>query len=1704
MSVSSLHFGSKFNRKYRNIKGLTFSTWDSESIKAYSVGEIKSRNREDEEQVSLTSLHLGAVLLSENCKSCHGNSETCHGHFGYLNLPTPVFHPLYKDTCRDALLSFCRQCHHLTVSMETLIQKGIIERSLDEIPAPVERLKAIASIIRGSKTPVCAHCNADISVVRWNEVKYVFENIEVQQEVPAAQALKRFSEVHMPHLNLIGYDSRNQIKGFIIERLAVPPNNIRPKILAGSITAEDDLTKLLMAIIAETEKSDPDPSVISARVFSYFDNSKQIVKTDNKVSKSIIERIKGKAGQIRSNLVGKRVNFCARTVITGDPIIDIDEIGVPAEIATRLTFPERATHYNMRALQEMVDRGPRDYPGANYYMRNNEVRAILGGGRGIKLQEGDLVERHLLTGDIIAFNRQPTLHKMSLMSHRVRILPFRTFRLNLAVTSPYNADFDGDEMNLHLPQSLPAKAELQHIMKVEQQIVSPQSNRPVMGLVQDALLASRLLTLRDTFLEKKDFFQLLGWVDGWSDRVPPPCIMHPKPLWSGKQVISIVLEASIGAKESRLLFTSIANEHQRGVGDDFNYNPLDTEVLIRNGQHIAGILDKKSMGKSTGSLVHRLWLESKSEDSAQSSNKARLFLNLVQRVLNQYMLTRGFSIGIKDTIASSNILNTIGHTIQNAKQEVSKFVDKATSAAGIDTQPGETMEQAFERNVNRVLNEAVSNVGKQVYSRLSTHNSIKNMVTAGSKGSLFNIAQIIATVGQQNVEGKRIAFSYTANRSLPLFLSNDRQALSKGFVVNSYLKGLSPTEFFFHASGGREGLSDTAVKTSESGYIERKLVKSLEDLSARYDGTVRNSLDWVYQFLYGEDGLDASYLIPQKFRVINMTAGEIARFYTHDITNPSYGVGILTPSLINLIQTDAEMFDLLQAELENIQMYGARIKHLLYPLGYESDPSTGRVSLPDKYPMPINFDRLINDISRSHINDVVVDLSPKKIIEDVRELVDSLEALLPASKTGVYAMSKADPLFLLKTLIFTRLSSRDLIFKCKIASQDFDWLLTEIKHIFIRCIVAPGESVGVVAATSIAEPATQMTLNTFHHAGISAKNVTLGIPRLSELLDCKKEPKTPSLTVYLDKAPAQFVLGMAHQTPEEIEAAYSFRMRSDLTVVTVEDLLLNASVLIDPTDERSLVKSDQEFLSDSLAVSLHDPAAMSPFVVRFELNRQILIDKMMEDLVPNIAEEIAKICQAEDVLAGAFVAFSGPTSGNPIVRVRMPLATKQMGVTEEVDSRLLLIGQGLIKNVARVQLSGVQGIKRIFRKQRSMTTYNTDTSEFNTEPIWVLETDGSNLPDVLKIPGVDATRTVSNDLHEIKNTLGIEAARQQLLNEIKAVISFDGSYVNQRHLSILCDYMTHIGDFVSMDRHGVNKLPTDCLQRATVELMGPILARGAMNFKRDTLQGPSQRLICGLPGKFGTGSFDVFVDVDKVMSSSVSSTRHRAKDFIIDERVDMQGTPVTEMGMQQTQFENLQGLSLSMSPDEDMYVDDANMTPAAFDFTPDMMASPAGMDIGTEIDIDEQWSDSLSGQYTYQTSETAFTGITPSGASPEASPAGGLTEVDYSPTDGLFGITPGASASPMYSPTTASQFHSGASPSYMEQSMFSPTSSPAYGNFSAAASPAYSPTTSPAYAQMDANIYSPTASPTYNTSSPAYGYSPDENIDDYVGYSPPT
>ena len=1255
----------------KTIDAIRFSVWSPTEIRKYSVAEITAPETYDEDGMSvqggLMDGRLGTLEPGQKCLTCGNTAARCPGHFGHIELAEPILHIAFIDNIYKLLLSTCRSCSRLKVPQEDLDEFAKIRKR--EAAYSVVSQKRIPEQIleKAKKAKECPHCGKTQYELIFTKPTIFIEKTEIgEHRLLPVTIRERFSQILDDDLILLRYDPATaRPEWFILQAMPVPPVTVRPSIiLETGIRSEDDLTHKMVDIIRvnqrlkESKEAGTPPLIVQDLVdllqyhtTTYFDNEvsgiPQAHHRSGRPLKTLTQRLKGKEGRFRGSLSGKRVDFSSRTVISPDPNLDLSEVGVPETVAMKLTIPEIITEWNIERMKKLVINGPSKFPGVNYIVRPDGVKIRLDfvedrSTIADNLEIGYLVERHISNGDIVMFNRQPSLHQMSIMAHYVRVLPGKTFRLHPSVCPPYNADFDGDEMNLHVPQSEEARAEAILLMRVQDQLISPRYGGPIIGGLRDFITGAYLLTKDDTRLTVQEFSNL-AMLGSYEGELPKPAAKGKEgPMYTGKQLFSLFLP-----KDFNYVMTSKWSKGTKGVTKD---------VVIKNGELISGIIDKSSIGaEEPESVLHRI---AKDYGNVQ----AKKFLNSFLIIVKQYITHYGFSYGYSDLELPEKVRQGILDNIQQSYDTVNDFISQAKKGT-LKLTRGLSAEEALEAYIVNELSKARDKAGSTADQSFDETNAGRIMATTGARGSSLNIGQMAGALGQQSRRGKRLLTGYN-NRALPHFKEHDNNPDAHGFVKSNYRDGLSAIEFFFHAMGGREGLVDTAVRTQQSGYMQRRLINALEHIKLEYDGTVRDPHGHIIQFLYGEDGID--------------------------VAKSDHG----------------EAF---------------------------------------------NVNRLIE-------SQTIIDSGKKATKEEASEIAKKY--------TKTYNTR-------LRNLV------TDALLDAKLSKEGIETVGKKGLELFNKSKVEPGQAVGIVTAQSIGEPGTQMTLRTFHFAGIRERNVTLGLPRLIELVDARKKPVTPTMDIYLDEE---------SKTSREKAIEIARNVLQTKVSSVIDDIETNYST----------------------EIKLH-----------FNPNR------LRERAIT--VEEIDEVLQSNKK-------FKNEVQGNTIV----------LTLVEESDAPTVIIIRNKVLNTT---VKGVPDIERVTLVQKDNE--------------WVIQTTGSNIAKVFEVKGIDKKNVRTNNVFEIAGTLGIEAARNALINELNTTLDDQGLEVDIRYIMLVSDLMCSKGYMQQIGRHGIAGTKASVLARAAFEITVPTIARAALGGEVEQLKGVTENVIVGSTIPIGSGTVDLYMQVSK-------------------------------------------------------------------------------------------------------------------------------------------------------------------------------------------------------------------------------------------------
>ncbi|MHA1728422.1 MAG: DNA-directed RNA polymerase subunit A' [Promethearchaeota archaeon] len=860
----------------RIIDIIKFGILSPEEIRKMSSTRIITADTYDEDGLPIPSglmdQKLGTIEPGQRCATCGNRVGQCLGHFGHIELARPVVHVGYAKLILKILRAVCPKCNRILLTEQQFAnfenRKAQQKKVLDKIERNfVRRIYKTAR-----KTKECPYCGNMRKKITIEKPTTFYEEIEGKgtrrlNPIEIRERLASMTEMDCKLLEINPEATKPQ--WMILTVLPIPPVCVRPSItLDSGIRSEDDLTHKLVDVIRINQRLKENieagaPQLIvedlwellQYHVTTFFNNEVSGIPParhrSGRALRTLTQRLKGKEGRFRSNLSGKRVDFSARTVISPNPHISINEVGVPETIAKVLTIPTHVTEWNIEEMKQLVINGPDKHPGANYIIRTDKRRIDL---RYVKdrsmiadtIEPEYIIERHLKNGDLVLFNRQPSLHRMSIMAHEVRIMEGKTFRLSLLVCKPYNADFDGDEMNLHVPQCEEARAEAEFLLKVQEHIISPRYGGPILGGEHDFISMGFMFTRKEALFDTKTMYMLLNWGNVFL-RHPDfkiedlkPVVTEPEPLYSGKSIFSTLLPKDFNMQQ-RTNFCKICDVCQK------EECPYDAYLNIQNGEIISGVLDEKSYGagKAT-SILLRITKD-------YGTKVAQQFLDDSSGMILYIIISKALTMGL-DEVDITQIMPKINSIIDEANKNCNDFITAYNTRDEdiLPCAPGRTYKETLELRITELLNNARDSTGKIASAELGDTSHSVIMTKSGARGNPLNLTQMAACVGQQSVRGDRIHRGFY-NRTLPHFKINDLTPKARGFVRSSFRKGLNPIEFFMHAMGGREGLVDTAVRTSSSGYMQRRLVNALQDMVVQNDGTVRTSTDNIVQFIYGDD-----------------------------------------------------------------------------------------------------------------------------------------------------------------------------------------------------------------------------------------------------------------------------------------------------------------------------------------------------------------------------------------------------------------------------------------------------------------------------------------------------------------------------------------------------------------------------------------------------------------------------------------------------------------------------------------------------------------------------------------------------------------------------------------------------------------------------------------------------------------------------------
>ncbi|KAF2665315.1 DNA-directed RNA polymerase III [Microthyrium microscopicum] len=1452
-AASALPKGQVSDRTPMRIGALDFGVMSQDEIEKQAQLEVSDRNLYDLDaernptKNGPLDRHLGTSSKTAICATCGHEQRSCNGHWGFVRLEAPCFHIGFLAFTVEVLNQICKSCSRILLphAERQNYLKSLRKPNLDSFQKKklLQRLQADCKKVR--RCPHCDSSNGPVRKVPGHACKLMHLKFEfffksaakskvappdkdlfdkaldnytkknpdnarhmkkALDDLPAIKVHRLFCAIPTEDCELLGLNlQKGRPESYLWTHLPIPPPNIRPSVPGDQGTTEDELTTKLSEIIdlntrlREAIRLNEHLNIqmdyyekLQDHIAMYINShAPGLNKSEyGKAIRSFCSRLKGKQGRFRGNLSGKRVNFSGRTVISPDPNLSIEEVGIPEHVAKILSYPQMyAPRLDSlkRSLEAAIKNGPERYPGANGIQKLNGPHISLKvahqiGDKKIKqiiaeLQPGDIIHRHLINGDIVLFNRQPSLHKLSVLCHRVRVHQSRTFRFNESVCNPYNADFDGDEMNIHVPQTEEARAEALQLMGVKHNLVTPKNGAPIIAPIQDFITASYLISHKDQFFNKSQFSQIIGYMfdaDMFEDpdtgklqryELPPPTIRKPMYLWTGKQVFNVLMRPS---RECKVLV------NVEGKLKQFKPNallapdmsPEDAYMVVRNSEVMCGQMDKSAIGDGNKSSIFFVILRDFGEDYAVQG------MNRLAKLSSRWLAHQGFSIGVGDVYPSDRLTKLKNELTDSAGARVKELIAMLKNKT-LTRDPGCDMDQTLENRISKILSEVRNDAGQACFNELSPHNAAVIMAKSGSKGSMINVSQMAAGVGQQMIGGARVENGFQ-DRTLPHFDKGSRDPASKGFVANSFFSGLTPTEFIFHAMSGREGLVDTAVKTAETGYMSRRLIKSLEDAFVVYDKTVRNSSGKIIQFSFGDDFLDPAELEGNKKPIA------FERTFRHAIetTRTDESAGLVPQEIIKHVRA----------------ALASQLKIFVPHSNDDIDEVTSDKEISDdKADSDQSARRFIKDV-HDYLHGQINRLKGLR-----KKYIDTAPAKGPRSAAKSVRQAAVDRILLITPEVL------DTFFK-------LCWLK------YGRSVTQPAHAVGAIAAQSIGEPGTQMTLRTFHFAGVTGMSITGGVPRIKEIINAAKKISTP----------------------------------------VINCVLMNKS---DPNAARYVQSRIEKTYLRDIARNIEDEWASHSGCIRVVIDMAAVSSLQLDITIQDIAKSIAKTkglkLKPENVTI----------IGDHILQI-MPKAPEAEVEMMDLDGNETDEENGTKRGGKRKSKGGsaayYQSVLELRRNILSVVVKgHPDTSraiisqsEKNGQKQYELLVEGYGLKDCLGTEGVDGRLTATNGVMETCNVLGIEAARRVIIQEIQKVM--ESMDIDDHHIHLLACIMTLKGEVLGITRFGMAKMGDSVLQLASFEKTPDHLFDAATKMKSDPISGVSESIIMGQTVKLGTGAASVF------------------------------------------------------------------------------------------------------------------------------------------------------------------------------------------------------------------------------------------------------
>ena len=1364
--------------------------------------------------------HMGTTDHLWSCDTCGNSKAKCPGHFGSIELKYPVKNPLFREFILKWLKIICFKCGNLISAKKIKCAKP----------------KLLNEYVKLSRTITsCAICNEPHPIVSKDKmeqavfyIEYADSQFTKKEELFNTTIKQILERISNETLIFMGKPIRSHPKKFILDTIRIAPNTIRPDIrrVSGNRSSNSDITAFIKNMI-EINNLLPDEIPDRAKIdkdlremyfnldMTYYEmikgstgssNQIRMLTNTNKVPNSISNRIPKKEGRIRRNLMGKRVRYMLRSVITGDSMLKVDELGISVNIAKSIQIPETVRSYNIDRLNIYFTNKNVIYPGCTSIIKNgtNKMHKIEYLDKTYQLQEGDIIMRDVITGDVIGFNRQPSLVFSSMSSVKVVVLmKGETLRMNVSSCNLYNADFDGDQMNGLIATNIQSRNELSKLSSVGNWMISYKNSAPSMGAYQDSLIGMAEFTRSDIYLDKYHAMMMFANLDNTNKT-----FTFTKKLYQSKELIGMFLPKINYPKKN-------AKIYRPQYAPFIKYDLNDISVQINRGELISGVLDASTVGQdSAGSILHVI-------NNEYNYDVAMDTIYSFQQIANSFFYNRGFSVGIAD-------INISEEAYKRVKLKLSQMLyDSQTILNKLDRHKlippiGMSISDFYESEQLNALEPGDDFVEPILADIDFNTNSIVKLVFTGSKGKETNVIAMNGAIGSNTINGRRMPRNFGWGRTSPYFLRYDMEPKSLGYIANSFREGITSDIFPFAASEGRHGFINNALSTSITGHQNRLSIKNLESIIVDnlYKATKEQNL---VQPLYAESGLDQRKTEKVKFLTVMISDADMAKEYKTDIksVNPIYKNKTVELALANEYQ----------------QLLDDRQSYRDIFLKIESN-SPGNSLFDNIQQIPINLFRIIENVVYNY-KEVLEELpKDKKILDPIKTIhkVSELCRTIPYvyfneiqeknnSRIPEHFMKAVT---LICILIRSHLCVANLLNK-NINDDLLDIIITNIKITYKKALIGYGSAVGIIAAQCLSEPLTQYVLDSKHRTGGGGGSKTGTIARIQEIFAAKETDKMKNPSMLLIVLPIYEDIKIKVQEISNYIEMMDFNRFINDTHIFFEDYG-------NPVHNKfkKEVKMIQEFEKFNLGIEI--PNNLTKWCIRYKLNKEeMIINNMkLETIIMELRNKYPTVFfvytpeNADDIIIRCYIC-------NNIVK----------SINTTIDEIFII---NVMKNMKKTVIRGISGIKSTDVVNVVKTIVNPDGS-ITTKLTYGISTVGSNLEDVLDNPYLDIYKCQTDSVLEMESIFGIEAARHKIINELRKAMPD----ISKEHCTIVADEMAYSCHVSSIHRTGLQKREMNNVTlRLSFQSPIQVIENAAVDGLIDKISGISGPLIIGSAPNIGT------------------------------------------------------------------------------------------------------------------------------------------------------------------------------------------------------------------------------------------------------------